>query len=169
MIPPVESSGYISGTNRLIADRGSVTITPGNGTEFSFNANLEFPGDYYEFTVPVLNSGTIDAMIAEDGISSITTPSLIDYDFIKYSVIYADAAADENTIEVKDGLRHNELASSRIKIKVRVEYSKDVSNEQVNNMPAGGINISSTYALKYVQADWTANFKDLEYHGPHSG
>lgn len=152
-----EASGNVPGTSRAIADRGEATITSDKTTEVKFTANLEYPGDYYEFTVAVKNAGTIDAMIADSGIVDTISP---EKSFIKYSVTYADATTDPlKEIKVKDGL-HN---GKNILVKVRVEYDKDaVTNDDVNNMDAGGIVLTSTYSMKFIQADNTASYKTFE-------
>ena len=161
-----ESSGNITGTNRAIADRGSFTpAETNNTTSISFTAELEYPGDYYEFTVPVVNAGTIDAMIADEEFSegtdytNGTTPASLDYSYIHYSATYADLDTG-NTINPKDGLH----AGKNIVLKIRVEYDKDVTNEQVNdaNFPSEGYKFTSTYSVKYIQADNTATYKSVE-------
>ena len=43
-----------------------------SGNNLSFSVNLATPGDYYEFTVDVVNGGSIDAMID----SVVKTPEL---------------------------------------------------------------------------------------------
>ena len=41
------------------------TIDPENNCKVDFEVTLSLPGDFYEFTVDVVNSGTIDGMIGE--------------------------------------------------------------------------------------------------------
>ncbi|MDO4996602.1 MAG: hypothetical protein Q4E69_05435 [Bacilli bacterium] len=162
--PSVNQTAIITGTSdRLVKDRGSVNIrNNSNNLIVDFNATLEYPGDYYEFTVPIYNKGTIDAMIAESGITSTYTNN----DLVIYTIEYADGTGSSKVISEKDGLH----AKKKIFIKVRVEYKKDVTNDQVNNMASGGVNISSSYSINYVQADNTANYKSFESSiGPHSG
>ena len=162
--PSVNQTAIITGTSdRLVKDRGSVNIrNNSNNLIVDFNATLEYPGDYYEFTVPIYNKGTIDAMIAESGITSTYTNN----DLVIYTIEYADGTGSSKVISEKDGLH----ANKKILIKVRVEYKKDVTNDQVNNMASGGVNISSSYSINYVQADNTANYKSFESNiGPHSG
>ena len=162
--PSVNQTAIITGTSdRLVKDRGSVNIrNNSNNLIVDFNATLEYPGDYYEFTVPIYNKGTIDAMIAESGITSTYTNN----DLVIYTIEYADGTVSSKVISEKDGLH----AKKKIFIKVRVEYKKDVTNDQVNNMASGGVNISSSYSINYVQADNTANYKSFESNiGPHSG
>ena len=101
-------------------------------------------------------------MIAESGITSTYTNN----DLVIYTIEYADGTGSSKVISEKDGLH----ANKKIFIKVRVEYKKDVTNDQVNNMASGGVNISSSYSINYVQSDNTANYKSFESNiGPHSG
>ena len=153
--PVVDQNATVDGGSRKVKDRGTVALKNGSTLEVDFTANLEYPGDYFEFTVPVKNAGTIDAMIAENGITNTVTTN----DLISYTVEYADGTdAATKTIAAKDGL-HN---GKNNLVKVRIEYKKDVTNDQVNNMAAGGITINSTYSMTFVQANGTANYKTFE-------
>ena len=53
--------------DNVVVNSGSVEAikipTIENYTTLDFEAKLNLPGDYYEFTVDVVNNGTIDAMI----------------------------------------------------------------------------------------------------------
>ena len=144
----VESSAIVPGTSRAVADRGDATITTDKTTEVKFNANLEYPGDYYEFTVVAKNAGTIDAMITDSEFSNTISP---EYNFIDYTVTYAEATTDgDEVIAISDGL-HN---GKNILIKVRVEFNKDtITNEQLNAIEAEGIKLNSSFSIKFIQAD----------------
>ena len=41
----------------------AATIDPNNNCKIDFSVTLNVPGDFYEFTVDVVNAGTIDGMI----------------------------------------------------------------------------------------------------------
>ena len=96
----------------LNVTEGSITAeTPANitsATTVEFAATLENPGDFYEFTVDVVNNGTIDAMI--DSFS--LTPSLTtaQQKYLEYTVTYDDGA----DISTNDSLAVN--SSERIKV-----------------------------------------------------
>lgn len=157
-LAPTATSGNIPGTSTTIASRGTSALgtnpdTSTNSLVVNFTANLEYPGDYYEFTVPVTNSGTIDAMIASDGIvNEADFPS-----YITYSVTYGDT--NSTAIAAGDGLHHGK----KVPIKVRIEYSREnVTNADVNNMSEDGVTISSSYTMTFVQADGNANYKNFE-------
>ena len=61
-----------------------------SNNNLSFSATLTTPGDFYEFTVDVVNGGSIDAMIE----SVIKTPELTQEQakYIKYEVSYQNEA-----------------------------------------------------------------------------
>ena len=70
---------------------GSVNATTpaiSNDTEVGFSVSLEDPGDFYEFTVDVVNSGTMDAMIDGFTISPELTSDQEKY--LEYKVTYLD-------------------------------------------------------------------------------
>ena len=64
-------------------------------TTVEFAATLEEPGDYYEFTVDVVNSGTMDAMIDGFTISPELTSDQEKY--LEYKVTYLDGGELEET------------------------------------------------------------------------
>lgn len=124
----------------------------GINTVVTWDVTLDKPGDFYEFTVDAVNAGTLDAMITD--IESKLNGDIIDStnklpSYIKYTVKYADGkpilknhlfpkAVDENTPTVEP-------------IKVRIEYSRDVTNEEVNNQ-VGTLSYTLSFAIKYEQA-----------------
>ena len=55
-------------------------------TSISFSAKLDKPGDFYGFTIDVVNDGTMDAVLDEISI----TPDFSSIDYIDYSVSYSD-------------------------------------------------------------------------------
>ncbi len=118
---------------------GSVTAstpTISNQTTVTFSVHLSKPGDFYEFTVDVKNSGTIDAMI--ESINKTTTIP----NYLNYTVTYAD---DVPIIE-------NQLlgANSTESYKVRVEYRTDINP---SDLPNNSQNITLSFGVEYVQGD----------------
>ena len=150
--PVVDQTAIITGTSdRLVKDRGTAAIrSNSNDLIVDFTASLQYPGDYFEFTVPVINAGTIDAMISRDsGVTKTISPEL---NYITYTVNYVTTVPFQP--EGGDGLLHGK----NVTVKVRVEYSRDVvTNDNVNNMASGGVNLSSTFSMKFIQADNTAS------------
>ena len=160
----INNSSWNVHFNNPTVSTGSVTIdttkyanaqaaTKDSATSVSYNVLLSEPGDFYEFTVPVQNEGTIDAMIdtitstikigtgAVQNITSETLPS-----WLNYSVTYSDG----NTIAQK----HELNAGTTETYKVRVEFKRDITNAQLED--AAGKELQLTFSVDYVQKDDTA-------------
>ena len=136
---------------------GSVTIDTSNNeqaaridnaTQVSYAVRLSIPGDFYEFTVIVENTGNIDAMI--DSVSSklgnteITSGTLPSY--LDYSVSYSDGTP----ISAKHILVGNGGIET---FKVRLEFKEDIS---ANDLPGTSETLSLNFQVNYIQADNTA-------------
>ncbi|MBR2828820.1 MAG: hypothetical protein IKE70_06285, partial [Bacilli bacterium] len=142
--------------NSINVTTGSVAIDTTNNeqaaridddTNLSYKVRLGLPGDFYEFTVVVENTGSIDAMI--DSISSklgdveITTGTLPSY--LTYTVTYSDGVAiSPKQILAKD---------TEETLKVRLEFKKDI---QISELPAVAKTLNLNFQINYVQADDTA-------------
>ena len=81
-----------------------------------FSTTLNMPGDFYEFTVDVVNSGSIDAMIE----NVIKNPELTTEQakYLKYEITYQNG----ESINTKQLVSKN----SFVRLKVRVEFRKDI-------------------------------------------
>jgi hypothetical protein len=134
-------------------------ITDSSKTQVEFSIELNEPGDYYEFTVDAVNNGTIDAMIAANGIvdgvysdSNYTTPAELPKS-VSYTVTYANGKPiqEKHLLEKKNG------STPTIETyKVRIEYRND---EEINPSDLNRENIRTFYfkfGINYVQADSTA-------------
>ena len=110
----------------------------------SFSVNLATPGDYYEFTVDVVNGGSIDAMID----SVVKTPELTSEQakYIKYEITYENGESINTNQTIKSG--------TSTPIKVRVEYRKDIS---ASDLPSTATELSLKLTLIYVQSDGTGS------------
>ena len=111
-----------------------------SGNNLSFSVNLATPGDYYEFTVDVVNDGSIDAMID----SVVKTPELTasQAKYIKYEVSYQNGESITTNQTIKSG--------TSTPIKVRLEYRKDISS---SDLPSSATELSLRLTLVYVQSD----------------
>ena len=115
----------------------------------SFGVTLDKPGDFYEFQVDAVNDGTIDAMLSvittniTSGGSPATLPS-----YIKYTVKYAD---DEEPLE-----KHLLAKNTTERYKIRLEFLKTITNDELNNMPEEGLEYDIDVEVPYIQADDTA-------------
>ena len=125
-----------------IGDNDSpATIDPENNCKVDFSVTLSLPGDFYEFTVDVKNSGTIDGMIGEltktikvNGESVSEVP-----DYLNYSVTYSDG------IEIVEN--HALDAGTTETYLVRLEFKSDVEE-----LP-DATTISTSIEIRYIQAD----------------
>ncbi|MBR2678088.1 MAG: hypothetical protein IKE63_01600, partial [Bacilli bacterium] len=134
----IKSNLNINGTANVTAARwdvhftnlnvttGSVTPTTAasitNPTTVTFAATLDEPNDFYEFTVDVINTGTMDAMIDSFSISPTLTTAQKKY--LEYTVTYSD----ETTIDDKQELK----AGTTESLKVRFSY---IENSDKTNYP----------------------------------
>ena len=123
---------------------GSVTAnlqpTITNDLIVDFNVLLEKPGDFYEFTVDVVNSGTIDAMI--DSLTK--TPELTEEQtkYLNYIVEYQNG----EQISSKQLLKIN----SSVRLKVKVEYKKDIT---ADDLPNTLVTLDLSFKVNYIQAN----------------
>ena len=139
----------------IVTTTGSVTPTTApttsgtSTTTLTYAVVLEEPGDFYEFTVDVKNGGTINAKIADNGISNTTLTQAEDA-LVNYTVTYSNgtaiAAGDKLT---KSGQTVNGIGDTRT-IKVRVEFDPNVSSEVLNAMD-GDVALTLQLSLNYVQ------------------
>ena len=136
---------------------GSVTANPvpvtdddnKNTTEITYTVNFTKPGDFYEFTVDMVNSGTIDAMIdilvnglfETDGETAKTLPSYL-----------------ESSIKYNDGIdiaRYHYLkANTTEKIKVRVAFRTDINPSDLPS--TAGESMKFILKADFKQADSNA-------------
>ena len=118
------------------------TITTGNS--LSFNTTLTKPGDYYEFTVDVVNGGSIDAMID----SVVKTPELTTAQakYLKYEITYQNGESITS--------KQNLAAGSTTPLKVRLEYRNDLT---ASDLPTTSETLDLSITLNYIQSDSTGS------------
>ena len=124
---------------------GSVTTTVPTlttGKSLTFSTTLNMPGDFYEFTVDVVNSGSIDAMIEK----VTKTPELTadQAKYLKYTVSYQNGESIANKQAIAAGVT--------MPIKVRVEYRNDLV---ASDLPTGQVQLTLGLVLDYIQSDGT--------------
>ena len=111
-----------------------------NNTTVDFETQLNLPGDYYEFTVDVVNNGTIDAMIE----SIVKEPELstAQQKYLNYIIEYhnGEQLANKQLVEKE----------SYVTLKVRVELRKDID---ASDLPEVGDVLYLGFTVNYVQAD----------------
>ena len=135
---------------------GSVTANPApvsddtTTTEMSYTINFTKPGDFFEFTVDIVNAGTIDAMVEDvsnkvyssNGTTEITLPG-----YLTSTVTYYES---DEIIEPNHLIAKN----TSEKIVVRIEFRQDIN---ASDLPSSG---DTTVVFKfkgdYKQADSNA-------------
>lgn len=124
-------------TNTAATVTKAPTITEGKTTEVTYNVALNQPGSVYEFTVDVVNGGTIAAKTSATPTLGGNTQTAI----VNYTVTWSDGSPiTANTA----------LAAGATKTaKVRVEYKKDITAAQ---LPSADTALSLTCSIPYVQA-----------------
>ncbi|MBR2828139.1 MAG: hypothetical protein IKE70_02790 [Bacilli bacterium] len=143
-----ENSIHISpGSIEVDTTNGGKEATIDNISTVSYQVKLLKPGDFYEFTVDVENTGSIDAMIGsisnKINLVEINENSLPDY--LKYSVSYSDGVEIKNNQFLKSNTTET--------IKVRIEYDPLVN---VDDLPTSNDSFSFSFELNYVQSDSSA-------------
>ena len=111
-----------------------------NNTTVDFEVALNLPGDFYEFTVDVVNNGTIDAMI-----ESITkTPDLTETQqkYLNYIIEYQNGEQITSKQLIKTG--------KYLRIKVLVELKRDI---EPSDLPQEELLLNLSFILDCVQAD----------------
>ena len=141
---------------------GSVTtiapvVTDNEKKNISFTTTLSLPGDFYEFTVDAVNTGTIDGMISIDALTPVITDnegeSLTLPDYIHYSVTYVDGI--DITKKQLLAKRVDENTPTREKIKVRIEYDREAKQ-----LPGSDIVAKIGTEVPYEPADEEAEERE---------
>lgn len=127
--------------DNLQVKKGSVSSNPkivGNNS-ITFSASLVEPGDFLEFAFDVVNDGSIDAII--DG--AIKKPELTSTQskYLRYEVSYVNG--DE--INIMQNLKSN----SKLQMKVRIEFRKDIS---ISDLPSEETNLNNELSLVITQS-----------------
>ena len=132
--------------NPKVTNGSATTIVPSIKTSSTveFSTTLSMPGDFYEFTIDVVNGGSIDAMIE----NVVKTPELTadQAKFLKYEITYQNGESITNKqLLAKD---------TTMPIKVRIEYRKDLV---ASDLPTGQVVLDLALTLEYTQRDGTAS------------
>ena len=132
--------------NPKVTNGSATTIVPSIKTSSTveFSTTLSMPGDFYEFTIDVVNGGSIDAMIE----NVVKTPELTtdQAKFLKYEITYQNG----ESITYKQLLAKD----TTMPIKVRIEYRKDLV---ASDLPTGQVVLDLALTLEYTQSDGTAS------------
>lgn len=135
-------------TNGSIIPVSNPTI--GND-RLSVTSTLEFtqPGEYFEYTVNVVNSGSIDAMIDSFNNTALTESQK---KYLTYTATYLDGKPIEND----QLLRSSESETIKVRISVKEDLEK-------SDLPQSGEDLRITFKINYVQADDSAEDRTLKH------
>ena len=133
------TNSYAESTGSVVAT--SKTIT---NTDVTYSITLAKPGDFYEFTINVINDGSFDAKLSALTMTALTAAQ---QKYLTYTVTYdgtdytASASNLANVLSCTDG-------SNTKVVKVRVAY---VQPENSTDLPAEEVEVTLTASLDYVQ------------------
>lgn len=113
-----------------------------DGVSVDFSVNLKAPGEHYEFDIDIINNGTIDAMIG--GIYSNFSKYNQYGKYLDFKLTYQNG----NEVKERDLVKKN----STVKLKVKVEFKKDVT---VENLPTTDLNSDFYFNVYFIQSDGT--------------
>ena len=127
-------------------DVATGSVTPLSQTvvsqdNMSITSNLEFKndGEFYEYTVDVVNDGSINAMIESvEGLTLTNEQSK----YFDYSATWADGTSILQNQQLPGGTRE--------KIKVRISLKDNLT---INDLPTESVDVKFTLKLNYIQAN----------------
>lgn len=130
----------------FVVTTGSQTITKTLGqTSITYTTTLSAPGEFAEFTVPVINDGTFDATLKQ---IVMTTPS---QPYVTYQVWYGDnATAYTATTGSSLNIDLSHVSpNNTVDVKVRVEYIQPETSSQLPE--SASVPVELALSLDYVQ------------------
>lgn len=125
--------------NAVVNSNSSVTNVPVvNGSTASFSIELNKPGDFYEFTVDVVNAGGIDAVISSITKSGLTTDQ---EKYLNYTITYQNG----------ESVTNNQLISANTsqRLLVKLEYRRDLV---ASDLPSTTQTLNLSFVVNYVQS-----------------
>ena len=111
-----------------------------SATTATFSTVLNMPGEFYEFTIDVVNDGSIDAMI--ENITKTPTLTSEQAKYLKYDITYQNG----ESITTRQLVEKN----SFVRLKVRLEYRSDVTS---SDLPKTSETLTLGLKLDYIQSD----------------
>ena len=129
-------------SNPIVTNGSVTTNVPSlvSATTIDFNTTLNMPGDFYEFTVDVVNEGSIDAIIDEITKEPELTTEQAKY--LNYEVSYSDGSSVGEQKKLPKKTTNT--------IKVRIEFRKDISN---SDLPTGQVVLDLSLILDCLQSN----------------
>ena len=142
--PATWSVHYI--TNTYAESTGSVaaTNTTITNTDVTYSVTLAKPGDFYEFTIDVINDGSFDAKLTALTMTALTTAQ---QKYLTYTVTYngVDYTASQSNLNVSLPCTSN---SNTKTMKVRVTY---IQPENSSDLPSSSVDVTLNASLDYEQ------------------
>ncbi len=132
----------------LSSEDVAATINPSTLTDITYTITLKEPGDFYEFTVAVVNGGSMNAMVGMITNKLGGVPIDVEHplpNYVGYTITYSDG------IEIAPN--HLLEAGYSETIKVRLEYKTDI---EIEDLPSDVQTLTFNFGLEYVQADSNA-------------
>ena len=126
----VQVNPYSVEINPVITDNNKIT----------FSADLTTPGDFYKFTVDIVNEGSIDAMI--ESIAKVPELTTEQKKYLRYEVEYVDGTSISDSQLLKTGETKT--------ISVLFSYRNDIPT---SNLPTTETEFDLEIVLVYVQAN----------------
>ena len=121
----------------------TVDATISNNTTVDFTVDLQMPGEFYSFTVDVVNNGTIDAMLSEILKTGLTTEQEV---YTEYTVTYNDGEEILEKDSLPSGMNDTLL--------ITVKYKDGITAEQ---LPTEDQSINLSLEADYIQDDGTSD------------
>ena len=135
--------------NVVLNSSSATTVAPTitDSRTANFTTTLTKPGDFYEFTIDVVNDGSIDAMI--DSVTKIPELSVNQKKYLNYIVEYQNGKAiTTKQLVAKD---------SFVRLKVKLEFRKDIT---ASDLPTTSETLNLAFTVNYVQSDGFADAVD---------
>lgn len=134
-------------TTSYVESSGSVKVSAENrtlsGTSMTYNVTLTKPGDFYEFTINVKNTGTFDANLTGITMSTLTTEQA---KYLTYEIDYNGTKYTNTTSGLSIALAKT---SGVAPVKVRVAY---IQPDASKDLPSSEVTVPLTASLTYDQA-----------------
>lgn len=134
-------------TTSYVESSGSVTVSAENrtlsGTSMTYNVTLTKPGDFYEFTINVKNTGTFDANLTGITMSPLTTEQA---KYLTYEIDYDGTKYTNTTPGLTIALAKTSGVAT---VKVRVAY---IQPDDPKDLPSSEVTVPLTASLTYNQA-----------------
>lgn len=134
-----ENINVTTGSVEIGSGDAAATIDPTDPTKVTYNVTLSEPGEFYEFTVDVVNKGSLPAKLESIVKDTLTAEEDV---YTNYTVSYVDSTLPT----IGDKLATGE--GNKKTLRIRVEFDENVSAE---DLPTEAHSFELSYQLNYVQ------------------